>query len=314
MGLYLIDHITKNINSRPPTLLRQFDVLQIDLPELNDTRHLLLSSPAPQESDRGFFVLTSSSLRSYRLTLELLFDGKEEGLSIISQAPQEYNASSYRSEITDLVRTPDGRGLAIRRTDSGSVYSLQSDSIILKQTWSEVHDVVPLDKGSSFASSGYVWTYTAEGRAYILYMKQASVLELYNQTGSKTCTLIVPVLKTFFTVPSESQAHDSMILAVTKDFALLQININKCQLTIKSTFKLSLPTVSLVLPVDPMAWAAYPQPALREMILCATSDGELSFWAPESDNEWSCTGRVHTGRRKIRLARCSSAKKTVLGP
>jgi hypothetical protein len=104
-----------------------------------------------------------------------------------------------------------------------------------------------------------------------------------------------------------------MILAVTHDFSLIQITTTNCQLAILSISKLSIPDIQLILPVDPMAWATYPETAYREMLLCATSEGDLSFWATESDYHWVMTGRVATGKRHIRLARCSSAKKTVLG-
>lgn len=133
----------------------------------------------------------------------------------------------------------------------------------------------------------------------------------YGPDGSILSKLEVPPLKTFFTVPSEERS--SLILAVTTEFTLLQITTNDYQLSIISNSKLSLPDVQLVLPVDPMAWATYPQTAYREMLLCTTSDGELSFWAPENESGWVMSGRVHTGKRQIRLARCSSAKKTVLG-
>jgi hypothetical protein len=94
---------------------------------------------------------------------------------------------------------------------------------------------------------------------------------------------------------------------------LIQVTTTNCQLAILSVSKLSLPDVQLILPVDPMAWATYPETAYREMLLCASSEGVLSFWAPENDCQWVMTGRVPTGRHQIRLARCSSAKKTVLG-
>jgi hypothetical protein len=55
------------------------------------------------------------------------------------------------------------------------------------------------------------------------------------------------------------------------------------------------------------------------VLVCASREGELSFWVPpgavgeKERREWTMTDVVHTERREIRLARCSSAKKTVLG-
>ena len=51
----------------------------------------------------------------------------------------------------------------------------------------------------------------------------------------------------------------------------------------------------------------------RDVLLSVGSDGELMFWIPEGKRVgWRCTGKVRTGRTNLRMARCSSAKKTVL--
>ena len=51
----------------------------------------------------------------------------------------------------------------------------------------------------------------------------------------------------------------------------------------------------------------------RDVLLSIGSDGELMFWVPEGRRVgWRCTGKVRTGRTNLRMARCSSAKKTVL--
>jgi len=51
----------------------------------------------------------------------------------------------------------------------------------------------------------------------------------------------------------------------------------------------------------------------RDVLLSVGSDGELMFWMPERKRVgWCCTGKVRTGRTNLRMARCSSAKKTVL--
>jgi hypothetical protein len=83
---------------------------------------------------------------------------------------------------------------------------------------------------------------------------------------------------------------------------------------------------SFILPVDPMAWSSHAQLSTeRDVLVSISSEGLLSFWIPEDvasegsdENEreggkWICTGSVHTGRKNIKLARCSSTKKTVLG-
>lgn len=139
--------IVKNIDSRPPTLLRQFDVLQTDLPKLDGSRHLTLVTSSQQEGNIRLFALASSPLRSLHLQPSLLFDSNEEGFSLASQAPHEWSPSVYGSKITGLVRTPDGKGIAIKRSYGGEVYSLHKGTLVLNHSWSGVHDVVVLDRG-----------------------------------------------------------------------------------------------------------------------------------------------------------------------
>lgn len=73
----------------------------------------------------------------------------------------------------------------------------------------------------------------------------------------------------------------------------------------------------MIIPVDPMAWTGPYKSTLAEhdVLLSVAADGELAFWVPEdgSSAAWRCTGTVKTGRRGLRRACCSSAKKTALG-
>lgn len=82
----------------------------------------------------------------------------------------------------------------------------------------------------------------------------------------------------------------------------------------------------LILPVDPMAWGMKNEWVEHDALLSISEEGELAFWIPEDrqvinglstlnsgHSGWRCTGKVKTGRRPIRKARCSSAKKTALG-
>ncbi|KAG9049871.1 regulator of (H+)-ATPase in vacuolar membrane [Tulasnella sp. UAMH 9824] len=96
-----------------------------------------------------------------------------------------------------------------------------------------------------------------------------------------------------------------------------------------------------IVPVDPMSWnppsdaGQLPNGPLgllpkgitdanRDAFVSISPEGELSFWAAVASNGiggrggvrdlpgWRCTGRVRTQRKKITMAQCSSAKKTVL--
>ncbi len=51
----------------------------------------------------------------------------------------------------------------------------------------------------------------------------------------------------------------------------------------------------------------------HDVLLSVGRDGELMFWVPGGNGiGWHRSGRLRTSRTSIRLARCSSAKKTVL--
>ena len=96
----------------------------------------------------------------------------------------------------------------------------------------------------------------------------------------------------------------------------------------------------MILPVDPMAWVGQIGLGTRgasqehDVLLSVSDDGELAFWVPGDDSSvqvkapnghsattlngagssaWTCTGKVRTGRKGLTIARCSSAKKSVLG-
>ena len=105
------------------------------------------------------------------------------------------------------------------------------------------------------------------------------------------------------------------------------------------------PNLKFIIPVDPMGWTdlyhtrtTTPNQAQVDALLSVNEDGDLAFWAPEdqpspsssrsdsrskarevdpipkpSQSLWKCTGTVRTGRKGLRIAACSSTKKSVLG-
>lgn len=116
-------------------------------------------------------------------------------------------------------------------------------------------------------------------------------------------------------------------------------------LQLHSTSSLPLPSPpSIILPVDPMARAHgalvadyppnspispigpsfdNPSPShgkhVRDALASISASGRLAFWIPNESEDvtngatgWVCTGSIETGRTDIRLARCSSAKKTAI--
>ena len=106
------------------------------------------------------------------------------------------------------------------------------------------------------------------------------------------------------------------------------------------------PNLKFITPVDPMGWTDLYHTRTRssnqtqtDALLSVNQDGELVFWAPEdqlspsssrpdsrskareeidstlkpSQSFWKRTGTVRTGRKGLRIAACSSTKKSVLG-
>lgn len=157
---------------------------------------------------------------------------------------------------------------------------------------------------------------------------------------SPPTSITVPHLNSLFTTPSTDN-HDS-ILGITADLAVAHVYLNvdaqnagdiskKSQsvtLSLHSHRHLPLDDQpSLIQPVDPMAWGMKNQWVEHDALFSISESGELAFWVPEegnvgvnghkgastsNDSGWRCTGRVKTGRKGIRKAKCSSAKKTAL--
>jgi hypothetical protein len=72
---------------------------------------------------------------------------------------------------------------------------------------------------------------------------------------------------------------------------------------------------AFILPVDPMGWSFAPANSQEshDSLLSISQSGVLAFWTITADGDWRATGRVHTHKRSIKLAKCSTAKKSALG-
>ena len=102
------------------------------------------------------------------------------------------------------------------------------------------------------------------------------------------------------------------------------------------------PDLKFIIPVDPMGWTdlyctrtTASNKTQVDALLSVNEDGDLAFWAPAdqpspsssrsdsrsegdpvpkpSQSFWKRTGTVRTGRKSLRIAACSSTKKSVLG-
>lgn len=134
----------------------------------------------------------------------------------------------------------------------------------------------------------------------------------FRMEHSDPLTLKVPRLTKLFLIPPNHETITCLV-GISADFQIFQIHAKhppNPSLTIHSTT--SLPghvRPSLIVPVDPMVWNR----TASELIVSISKEGDLDFWAEESSHGWKATGRVRTGKKNIYRARCSSAKKTVLG-
>lgn len=152
------------------------------------------------------------------------------------------------------------------------------------------------------------------GTLVATYSSDNSMLTLHSTPPS---VLRLPRVTFLFSTPSRRE-HES-IVALTEDKFIFHIHISGSPHPTLVVFSFnSLPLChapKLLIAVDPMAWSR--SSTLKEFddLLSVSDDGELCFWTFEhgKNSGWRRTGRVRTGRSGFKMARCSSAKKSVLG-
>lgn len=164
------------------------------------------------------------------------------------------------------------------------------------------------------------------GHTTVTFDHVQNQLTVRNHATSIQHVLAVPALSSLFSLPP-SPSH-TLVIGITKDSSIVQIHVPSSSATISSPVLYSNTSLPLpaaprfILPVDPMAWGSHTQYTQHDVLVSISAEGELSFWNPDPETstslasdrgKWQCTGSVHTGRKDIRMARCSSAKKTVLG-
>ena len=181
------------------------------------------------------------------------------------------------------------------------------------------------------------------GHNFATYTSATNALMLHT---SPPASLTVPPLTLLFALSAPHSHRVRTLVAVTTTQTILFISASLSgptpSLALLSETMLPLPSPSkLILPVDPMAWVGQLGSGTRDtseehdVLLSVSEDGELAFWVPEGGltsptramngnvkvvngttkqrAAWKCTGKVRTGRKGFTMARCSSAKKSVLG-
>ncbi|EIW86859.1 hypothetical protein CONPUDRAFT_46132 [Coniophora puteana RWD-64-598 SS2] len=293
----LIISAVANIDRRPPTLLRQFALAHLPAGTLMPLpSHLYL---APHKDPGCLMLVTSNPLAVYRLSLVPLLQGQRQGVVVSAKA--EDSTPEAKSKVLRMVRTPTGHAVAVVREEGGEVWKSTegSTNLSLRSQWTTADDVVVFESGKC----NYLATYAQDKSLLTLHSDPESSIEL-------------PDVASLFVLPC--QDHHACIFGLGHDLSIAHICVSsKPNPTLVLFSRTTLPLPSppmLILPVDPMAWTDSIALQSHDALLGVSEQGQLTFWVPDVDRDrsWVCTGRVNTGRKNLRMARCSSAKKSVL--
>ncbi|KAF8273891.1 WD repeat-containing protein [Lactarius quietus] len=289
-----------NIDRRPPTLLKQFTVLQnVTFSSFRAPSYLRV---VPGPTKQTLALVSTAPLSVHMLEPLTFFDSRSDGLTLLGRVHDYMTDGEPR--IKHFVRTPDGTGLAVVRETGGDAWIVRDHGTSLQRAgkWTTADNVVVLNGGRSFAT----------------FSNATCLLTLH---ATPELTLSLPPISSLFSLPSRNTAPYECIYAITADLAPTICHIHAVSGGLPSLSMVSqtaLPVrspVAFILPVDPMGWISSRDTAgmERDVLLSVGRDGELMFWVPDGNGTgWRRTGRVRTDRTSIRMARCSSAKKTVL--
>ncbi|EIW64094.1 WD repeat-containing protein [Trametes versicolor FP-101664 SS1] len=304
----LVVQAIANIDRRPPTLLKQFTLLQTAPGALpGPPAHLYI---VPNPGRASLTLVTSPPLKSYELAILPFFDARADGLRMIASGAEHADADARedsRAEVVRFMRTPNGEGVGALRSDgSGEAWNFD---------WARTGRLVRTGRWP--ASSG------AERVDHFVVLDAGILLTLHT---SPPATLHVPLITSFFALsPPTHSSPQRTLIGVTASYTIVIISATISgatpSLSLLSESSLPLPAPpKMILPVDPMAWVGQFGTGTRgaaqahDVLLSVSEDGELAFWVPEGGlgDPWKCTGIVRTGCKGLSMARCSSAKKSVL--
>ncbi|KAI0361166.1 WD repeat-containing protein [Trametes cingulata] len=301
----LVVQAVANIDRRPPTLLKQFTLLQSAPGVLSGPPAHLYIVPNPGRT--SLTLITSPPLKSYELAILPFFDARADGLKLVASSAEHADADARedsRAEVVRFMRTPNGEGVGALRSDgSGEVWNFD---------WARSGRLVR--KGR--------WTADSERVDQFVVFDAGTLLTLHT---TPPATLQVPALTSLFALssPSISSPYRTLIgITASCTVVVISATISGDNTTLSLLSESSLPLPKppkRILPVDPMAWVGQYGSGTRgvaqvhDVLLSVSEQGELAFWVPEGQTvAWKCTGVVRTGRKGLSMARCSSAKKSVL--
>jgi hypothetical protein len=135
----------QNIDRRPPTLLKQFTLLQNVIASLPCAPSYLHVVPGPTKYTLG--MVSTAPLSVHVLEPLNFFDSCSDALLLCDRA-LDY-VSDEDSHIKKFVRTPDGTGLAVVRESGGETWVVRDFGTILQRAsrWTVADYVVVLNGG-----------------------------------------------------------------------------------------------------------------------------------------------------------------------
>ncbi|KDQ14428.1 hypothetical protein BOTBODRAFT_159267, partial [Botryobasidium botryosum FD-172 SS1] len=336
-----------NIDRRPPTLLKPFTILQSPPKLLPSPPTLLL--PALSTSIPS--IVTWPPISAYRLSPLLFFDAQADGLSLLAQGQRSFPRSDI-DILKFVRNPSGSAVGVLRAGGGGEVYALRKNNkLVFIGRWEDTAgEAAVFDKGKSLViysqQSHTLVAYHFPNEPMPEYSPTPISATLQFPTA------LTPPISFFTLSPKEDYTELIVIspaalhlVRFTRKPAPELVLLATSVLEPKSKMPGPEPArIALVLPVDPMAWASSPKTlSLRrrqhDVLVSISEEGELAFWefsvglgsiknsegerysAGGGGNEgkgtgvdvtWRCTGKIRTGRRNIAMARCSSAKKTVL--
>ncbi|KAH7334362.1 RAVE protein 1 C terminal-domain-containing protein [Rhizoctonia solani] len=292
-----------NVDRRPPTLLHQFATLHSPPRTLLPNTHNLIF--CYESSTSKTFIVTTPRPQSYTVSPLSFFDAQANGVQTSSV---EQAGRGSLGPIKRFIRTASGLALGVCYEDGGGeVWKRHPDKGIVRMgRW----------------PSGHVSVVFSEGRAVASYSKSSQKLTIYCLPSDSIKTIDVSAIESLIVL--KDSGGQASILAITPNRSIIQLH---CTLpSARSSARLNIlgptpfPSTSsknnpaLILPVDPMGWSFTPDTAqdAHDSLLSISHSGVLAFWTITGDGGWRATGQVHTQRKNIKLAKCSTAKKSAL--
>ncbi|KAL5639258.1 hypothetical protein ACGC1H_006687 [Rhizoctonia solani] len=301
-GTVVVRAIT-NVNRRPPTLLHQFATLhspsQTLLPSMRD----FIFGYEPSSSST--FVVTIPRLQSYSVSPLSFFDAQVDGVQVSSV---EQAGRGSLGPIKSFVRTASGLAFGVcYKNGGGEVWRRHPKKGIVRMgRW----------------SLGHISVVFNEGRAVASYNKSTQKLVIYHFPSDSISSVDAPDIDSLIVL--KDWDVQTSILAVTPNRSVIQIHCTlpagHTPMRLNTLGPTPFPSSSsknnpaLILPVDPMGWSFTPDlvQEAHDSLLTISHSGVLAFWTLTGDGEWRATGQVHTQRVSIKLAKCSTAKKSAL--